>query len=146
MSRRFVPFWMISVRRRPTAFLCLLFLSFGAVMLSTLGPLVLHSVKQFTLSEATATSDSASTALVAVSETMAGQSVIGASTAKSIVDSVVTGRETDDVLWRDPLVAVAASTELAWTVPGRQDISGSAPVTGLGYLVNCEGFCVVTGW
>ncbi|CAN5250049.1 hypothetical protein BH09ACT1_BH09ACT1_22140 [soil metagenome] len=139
MAARSLPFWVRSVRARPAAAACLAVLSAGAVILSTLAPLLLSAVEQFTLTDTLAATSPARTSVIGLAEVNGGLTRIPLVAVKEIAAAV------PHRLYAPGQIVVEANESFAWTINSTvtppQEVSLSAPGAGCGKVRMVAGHC-----
>jgi putative ABC transport system permease protein len=137
---RIAPFWLRSVRARPTSFVSLALLSAAALVLSVLAPLLLGAVNAAALADATSAEHGKRIGVTATAEVQDGIVEAPLATIRRLAADVgATG------LWGPPELAVRTTTAHRWAPGTTAGTSlGSSAFISMA-LAGCAGLDVVSG-
>jgi putative ABC transport system permease protein len=137
------PFWLRSVRRRPSAFVSLFVLAAIAVAVSVLAPIMLRSLQQQTLADAIGPAGGSRSTIVTSADGQGGDMSTGLSGA-----IVLATAARGSGLWTAPIAGVQSGLALPWeTETSPAPAPGTpAPTTSLvGVSHGCGGATFVQG-
>ncbi|WP_344794997.1 FtsX-like permease family protein [Frondihabitans peucedani] len=139
MYRR--PFWMRSVRRRPAAAVSLLVLSAIAVAVSVTAPVLLRSVEQQTLAEASGPVGGSRTSIVTSADANPGAIATGTIAASDAAEPAAASR-----LWTTPVTAAESTEAYALGPAGSRVDPASGPTAALVAVgSDCAGARLLSG-
>lgn len=133
------PLWVRSIRRRPSAFISLGVLALVAVVLSVLAPVLLRSIEQQTLADATGPVGGIKTTLLASADSSPGAIASGYEGAADALSGSSTR------LWTDPVTVSAGTVTYPWTQVGTQDTGTQRTVGLVGGGATCAGAPILAG-